>query len=336
MKIAIDAMGGDRAPVPNIKGAIQAIKPEGLGGVLRKDEIQIVLIGKKDLIKKELSRQRVGNLPIEIEEATQVIEMEDSPMRAVTKKTDSSIVVGVKLLREGKIDGLVSAGNSGAFMAAAAINLDKLKGVKRPAIAAVFPTLKQSCVIVDAGANADCKPKHLYQFAMMGEAYVRDVYKRRIPRVGLVSMGHEKGKGNKLTRATYKLLMKSDMNFIGNIEGNDIITGDVDVVVCDGFTGNIILKLGEGIAGSMLKMLKNEIDKSIVRKLGAGIMKGAFSDLKKRVFYEEIGGAPLLGLEGTCIISHGSSNTKAIKNAVNVAAEFIEQDVNKHIEKNLK
>ncbi|MGM0441647.1 MAG: phosphate acyltransferase PlsX [Elusimicrobiota bacterium] len=335
MKIAIDAMGGDRAPGPNIKGAIKALEPDGLGNVVRKDNIEIVLVGKKKVIKKELSKLNAGALPIEIRDASQVIEMGDSPMRAVTKKLDSSLVVGVNLLHEGKVDGLVSAGNSGAFMAASAINLDKLRGVKRPAIASIFPTLKEPCVIVDAGANAECKPKHLYQFALMGEAYVRDVYKRRIPRIGLVSMGHEKGKGNKLTRSTYKMLMKSDVNFIGNIEGNDIITGDVDVVVCDGFTGNIILKFGESIAGSMVKMLKREIDKNLLRKIGAGIMKGAFSDLKKKVFYEEIGGAPLLGLEGTCIISHGNSNAKAIKNAVNVAAEFIEQDVNKHIEENL-
>lgn len=334
MKIAIDALGGDKAPGPNIDGAIAALK-ENVNCKGNKQKLEIVLVGDKDLLKRELALRGCSTLPIEIQDASQVINMEESPIEACRKKVDSTIVVGTILLKEKKVDAFVSAGNSGAVMTSAVLHLEKLKGVRRPAIATVFPTLKEPCVIVDVGANSECKSKHLIQFAMMGEAYVKYVFKRRIPRVALLSMGHEEGKGNTITQNAYRILVKSNINFTGNIEGRDIIKGAADVIVCDGFVGNIILKFGESIAESVIEIMKQEIHKSFIRKIGSGMMKGAFKAVKKRIFYEETGGAPLLGVNGTCIICHGSATAKAIKNAVNVAAEFVEQDVNKHIEENI-
>ncbi|MBN2406748.1 MAG: phosphate acyltransferase PlsX [Elusimicrobia bacterium] len=332
MKIALDAMGGDNAPGPNIDGAILAIDPDSRENISRKHNIEIVLVGKKDIIKKELISRGAQTLPLEIHDASEVIAMDEPPIEACTKKTGSSIIIGVNLLRDGKVDAFVSAGNSGAIMAAAAINLKRIRGVRRPVIASSFPTLEEPCVILDVGANAECKPKHLFQFATMGEAYVKYVFKRRIPRVALLSMGREEGKGNRLVQDTYQMLLKSDLNFIGNIEGNDILKGIADVIVCDGFVGNIVLKFGESVARSMLELLRQEVEKSTIRKIGAGIMRGAFRDIRKKIDYEEVGGALLLGVTGTCIISHGVSNAKAIKNSINTAAEFVEQDVNKHIE----
>ncbi len=335
MRIAVDAMGGDSPPVPNIEGAIAALEPEGIGQVTRKEKIEVLLIGRKELLKKELAARGASTLPLEIKDATQVIGMEEGPIESCRSKPDSSIMVGMEMMASGEVDGFISSGNSGAVMSAAVMNLEKLKGVSRPAIAAAFPTVKEPCVIVDVGANAECKSKHLYQFAMMGEAYVKYVYKRRIPRVALLSMGHEESKGNTNTRSAYKLLMKSPLNFIGNIEGGDLVKGAADVVVCDGFTGNVVLKFGEGLAMTVLDLLKMEIDRGFMRKVGAGMMKGAFVDMKKKINYEEAGGAPLLGVNGACIICHGISTAKAVKNAINVAAEFVEQDVNRHIEESL-
>jgi len=335
LKIAVDAMGGDNAPFSNIEGAIAALSPDGIGPVARKEKIEIILVGEKDMLKKELAKRGASALPLQIKDASQAIDMDESPLEAYRNKPNSSIAEGIKMLKSGEADGFVSAGNSGAVMATSVMELDKLKGVARPAIASVFPTLKESCVIVDVGANAECKPKHLYQFALMGEAYIRYVFKRRIPRVALLSMGHEEGKGNALTKAAYKLLMKSDINFIGNIEGSDIVKGTADVVVCDGFVGNVVLKFGESLAMSILSLLKQEVKKSFVRRIGAGIMKGSFRDVKKNINYEETGGAPLLGIDGSCIICHGISTPKAVKNAVNALAEYIVQDVNKHIEESL-
>lgn len=335
MKIAVDAMGGDLGLEPNVLGAIQALGPEGVGQVARKQPISIVLVGQKELIKKELARHGATTLPIEIADASQSVDMDENPLEACRNKPDSSIMVGVKLLKDKKIDGFISAGNTGAYAAAATLTLDKIKKVKRPAIASVFPTIKDFCVIVDVGANADCKPKFLYQFATMAEEYVKYVYKRRIPRVGLLSIGHEKTKGNKLVKETHELLLESDLNFIGNIEGGDVIKGVADVVVCDGFTGNIILKFGESISQAVIDIIKEEVGKNVMRKVGGKMLEGAFKGLKKRMLYEDVGGAPLLGLDGTCIICHGDSNARAIKNAINVAVEFEEQGVNKHIEEQI-
>lgn len=335
MRIAVDAMGGDNAPGPNIDGAIAAFENKDIGQATCKQKIEIILIGKKDILKKELSSRRVSALPIEIKDATQVVDMGETPIDACRKKPDSSIVVGIMMLKDKLVDAFVSSGNSGAVMAAAVLYLERLKGVRRPAIATVFPTLKKSCVVVDVGANAECKPKHLLQFAIMGESYVKYIFKRRIPSVALLSMGREEGKGSTITQAAYRLLIKSNLNFTGNIEGSDIIKGTADVIVCDGFVGNVILKFGESIAEAVIDLLKQEIQKSTIRKIGAGIMKGAFSDVKKRIFYDETGGAPLLGVNGACIICHGGSNSKAVMNAIKVAAEFVEQDINRHIEENI-
>ncbi|MFW6134602.1 MAG: phosphate acyltransferase PlsX [Elusimicrobiota bacterium] len=335
MRIAVDAMGGDHAPDSNIEGAIEALSPEGIGPVARKQETEIVLVGKKELIKKKIAEKGYSALPIEIYDASQVIEMDESPVEACRKKPDSSIMVGISLAKNKEIDAFVSAGNSGAVMGSAVMSLERLKGVRRPAIAAIFPTLKEPCVVVDVGANAECKPKNLHQFALMGEAYVKYVFKKRIPRVALLSMGHEESKGDTATQAAYKTLMKNNLNFIGNIEGGDIIKGVADVIVCNGFMGNVVLKFGEELASSILGLLRVEIDKSLVRKIGAKIMEGAFRDVKKKINYDEVGGAPLLGVNGVCIICHGISNAKAIKNAINVAVEFVEQDVNRHIEESL-
>ncbi len=329
MKIAIDAMGGDNAPGPNIDGAIAVL--EGV----HNQKIEIVLIGKKELLKKELSERGVSALPLEIQDASQVIGMDETPIDACRKKTDSSIVIGTMMLKDGLVDAFVSAGNSGAVMAAAVLYLERLKGVRRPAIATVFPTLKDPCVIVDVGANAECKAKHLFQFALMGESYVKYIFKKRIPRVALLSMGHEEGKGNSVTQSAYKFLMKSNLNFIGNIEGSDILKGMADVIVCDGFVGNVILKFGESFAESMLDLIKQEIQKSPLRQLGAGMMRGAFKDVKKRTFCEETGGAPLLGVNGTCVICHGGSSAKAVMNAVNATIEYVDQEVNKHIQESI-
>ncbi len=335
MKIAVDAMGGDWGAAPNVLGAIEALSPEGVGQVARKQPISVMLIGQKEVIKKELAKHEATTLPIEIKDVSQSIDMDEDPLEACRSKPDSSIMVGVKLLKAKRIDGFISAGNTGAYTAAATLTLDKIKKVKRPAIASVFPTIKDFCVITDVGANADCKPKFLYQFAVMAEEYVKYVYKKRIPRIGLLSIGREKSKGNKLVKDTYELLMESNLNFIGNIEGGDIIKGMADVVVCDGFTGNIILKFGEAIAPAIINILNDEIDQNIFRKVGAGMLSGVFQVLKDRMLYEDVGGAPLLGLDGTCIICHGNSNAKAIKDAINIAVEFEEQAVNKHIEEQI-
>lgn len=336
VRIAVDAMGGDTPPAPNIEGAMAALSPGGLGEVARKEKIEIILVGNKELLKKELAERGASTLPLEIKDASQVIGMDESPIEGCRSKPDSSIIVGMNMVASGDADGFVSAGNSGAVMAAAVMCLDRLKGVSRPAIAAAFPTIKEPCLLVDVGANADCKSKHLYQFALMGEAYVKYVYKRRIPRVGLLSMGHEEGKGSTTSRAAYKLLMKSPLNFIGNVEGTDIVKGVADVIVCDGFTGNVVLKFGESLATTLLDMIKQEVGQSFMRKVGAGMMRGAFYEIKKKMNYEEIGGAPLLGVNGSCVISHGSSTAKAMKNAINVAAEYVEQNLNQLIEEGLE
>ncbi|MFH1414840.1 MAG: phosphate acyltransferase PlsX [Elusimicrobiota bacterium] len=335
MKIAVDAMGGDNAPAINIDGSILALKEFNTGQRVSGENLELILIGQKELLKKELALRGVPALPIEIRAATQVIGMEETTQEACRKKPDASILVGTMMLKNGEADAFVSAGNSGAVMAAAVLNLERLKGIRRPAIATVFPTLKEPCVIVDVGANAECKAKHLFQFAIMGESYVKYVFKRRIPRVALLSMGHEEGKGSVLVQSAYKLLMKSNVNFIGNIEGHDIIKGAADVVVCDGFVGNIILKFGESIGVSLMKLLKQELEKSLLRKAAAGVMKGAFYEVNKMINPEETGGAPLLGVNGACIICHGGSTVKAMKNAINTAIEYVDQDVNKHIQESI-
>ena len=326
--IALDAMGSDRAPKPEIEGAIQAARHYG---------VRIVLVGREPQIRAELDRHRsAANLPLEIVHAGEVISMHDKAAQAVRTKRDSSMRVGLRLVREAIASGFVTAGNTGAAMATAKMVLGALPGVDRPALAAVFPTaLGTAAVILDVGANVDCKPENLEQFAVMGEIYSRSIFGLRRPRVGLLSIGEEEGKGNELTRKTFRLLKALPMNFIGNVEGRDIYNGQVDVIVADGFVGNIALKTSEGVATLVRYILKESLRSTITRQVGYLLSRSAFADFKKRLDYSEYGGAPLLGLRGVCIIGHGSSNANAIKNAIRVAAEFSERNINAKIEREL-
>lgn len=330
MRIALDVMGGDKAPQVTVKGAVQAAREADSLGIE-----EIILVGDSQAIKKELSSLGASNLPLSIKPAREVIAPDEAAASAVKQKKDSSIVVATNLVKEGKADALVSAGHTGAVMASCLINLKRLKGISRPAIATLVPNIKGATVLLDAGANVDCKPKHLVQFALMGSVYAHYILGIEKPKVGLLSIGEEKSKGNELTFETYRLLENSQLNFIGNAEGKDIANGAVDVVVCDGFVGNVLLKFGESLAKMIMAELKEELSKGFLLKLGAFISRPAFVSLKRRLDYSEYGGAPLLGTNGVCIISHGKSSSKAIKNALRVASEFVRHKVNQHIEENL-
>lgn len=318
MKVALDAMGGDHAPQVEVEGAVLAAKEYGS---------QIILVGDAEIVEKELSKYAVKDLPIYVKQASEVIRMDESPSKALRKK-DSSMRVAFDLVKNGEADAVVSAGNSGAAMATAMVVLRKLEGVDRPAIATVMPTLKGACVVLDVGANVDCKPFHLAQFAVMGDVYAQFILKKERPRVGLLSNGSEETKGTDLTRETHAILKQLPMNYIGYIEGRDIFAGNADVVVCDGFVGNVVLKTSEGLADAIGKMLKEEILKSALAKFGYLLSKEAFGRFKKKVDYSEYGGAPLLGIDGVGIISHGSSTPNAIKNAIRVAQEFASSSAN--------
>jgi len=310
--IAVDAMGGDHAPKSEVEGAIRAARSLG---------VRIILTGKEDILRKELAQHEgSADLPIEIQHASEVVTMEDSAAKAVRTKRDSSIRVAARLVRNGAAQGMVSAGNTGAVMATAKMVQGMIPGVDRPALASAFPTLKgKPVVVVDVGANVDCSPRMLAQFAVMGEIYSRVIFHTERPRVGLLSIGEEEHKGNELTRAATPLLKSLPINFIGNVEGGDIYTGDIDVIVCDGFIGNVALKVSEGLVDMISKMLRESLEATITRKIGYVLSRTAFQDFKKRVDYSEYGGAPLLGVKGVCIIPHGRSNANAIKNAIRVA-----------------
>lgn len=314
MKIALDAMGGDYAPAATVEGAIEALNEDR--------NISVILVGNEAEIYSELKKRDCADLPVTIKHASQIVEMDESPLAALRRKKDSSVRVAVDLVKSGDADAMVSAGNSGVVMATSLYVLGKLPGVERPAIAAVMPSLKDHFVLIDAGANVDCKPLHLYQFAIMGEAYARYIFDIESPRVGLLGIGEEDAKGNELTRESFKLIKDSHINFMGNIEGKDIFSGEADVVVCDGFVGNIALKVSEGLAEAMSKMLKREILENASGKIGSLFLKNALQNFKKKTDYSEYGGAPLLGISKPCIISHGRSTSKAIKNAVKVAGAF--------------
>jgi glycerol-3-phosphate acyltransferase PlsX len=312
MRIALDAMGGDYAPATTVEGAIEALRQY-------KNISSVILIGDESEIRNELQKRDCSDLPISIRHASQIVEMDESPLMALRRKKDSSVRVAIDLVKSGDADGMVSAGNSGVVMATSLYVLGKLPGIERPAIATVMPTLKDRFVLIDAGANVDCKPLHLYQFAIMGEAYAKFVFDIDRPKVALLSIGEEDVKGNELTREAFKLIKNSHVNFIGNIEGQDIFSGDADVVVCDGFVGNIALKVSEGLAETITKMLKREILEKTSGKIGSLFLKNALQSFKKKTDYSEYGGAPLLGISKPCIISHGRSTSKAIKNALGVA-----------------
>jgi len=315
--IALDGMGGDHAPEVVVDGAILAARELGVG---------ILLVGPEAELRSRLGGQAEG-LGIEVVNATQVVEMDEHPANAVRQKPDSSMVVGVRQVREGKAQAFVSAGNTGAVMAAGLFELRRIRGVDRPALAGVFPTRKGGTLVIDIGANADARPEYLAQFALMGSAYMQGVFGIERPKVGLLSNGEEETKGNALVQAAHPRLRALPINFVGNVEGKEIPSGEVDVVVCDGFTGNVVLKLAEGLAGTITGLIREEISASVVSKLFAVGILPAFRRVRKRLDYAEYGGAPLLGLNGVCIVAHGRSTALAIKNAVRVAAQAVESDV---------
>jgi phosphate acyltransferase len=319
MRIALDAMGGDYAPAVNIEGAVETVNDF--------EDIDVILVGDESVLKKELESKRVPAGRIRISHASQVVGMDESPAVAIRKKKDSSIRKGIELVRNNEADGFVSAGHSGVVMGTALLILGTSRGVDRPAIAAIMPTLKAPFVLIDAGANIHCKPENLLQFALMGSTYCRAIFNRTEPKVVLISTGEEDTKGNELTKETFKLLKESDVNFLGNVDGKDIFTGNADVIVCDGFTGNVILKTSEGLADAIIKMLKREVASLTTGRIGYLLMKPALKNFKKKTDYDEYGGAPLLGINGTCIISHGRSTAKAIKNALRVASDLAAKKV---------
>jgi glycerol-3-phosphate acyltransferase PlsX len=330
LTIAVDAMGGDHAPKSEVEGAVRAVRSLDV-------KVKVILVGQEDVIKRELATHGdVRGLPIEIVHAKEVITMKDS-VDAFRTKRDSSVRVAARLVREGVASGFVSAGNTGAVMATAKLVQGVVKGVERPALAGVLPTVEGSpVVVVDVGANVNCSPAMLAQFAVMGEIYSRIILKRPRPRVGILSIGEEDHKGNELTRAAMRLLRGLNLNFIGNVEGRDIYTGQVDVIVCDGFVGNVALKVSEGLVEMVKHLLQESLEATITRKIGYVLSKAAFTDFKKRVDYSEYGGAPLLGVRGVCIICHGRSNANAMKNAIRVAAEFAQGRINQQIEDELR
>ncbi len=326
MKIAVDAMGGDYAPSVVVEGSVLAT---------RELSVPVILVGDRERVMEELSGHDYDERLISVKHASEVVGMEESPVQAVRKKRDSSIRVCFELARSGEAQAVVSAGNSGAALAAGTLLLKKLKGVDRPAIAVSVPTMKDPAVLLDVGGNVDCKPVHLVHFAIMGDVYARYVLKKDRPRVGLLSNGEEEGKGNELTKETHALIKKTPLNYVGYVEGRDIYCGDVDVVVTDGFVGNVALKLSEGLVEAVSMMLKREIMNGFLAKVGYFLARGAFKKLKKKVDYAEYGGAPLLGIDGICIISHGGSSAKAIKNAIFRAYEYSRSRVNIHLTEEL-
>ena len=312
-KIAIDAMGGDSAPAAEVAGAVAAARQWGC---------RAILVGDTDRIQLELAKHQTEGLDLEIHHASEVVGMHDSASDAVRKKKDSSIRVAFELVKQGKAAAVVSTGNSGATMAAGMAVLRRVKGIDRPAIGTLVPTLKDQTMVLDMGANVECKPINLFQFALMGSIYVEQVLGKTRPRVGLLSNGAEEKKGNDLTRETHQLLKNADLNYVGYVEGGDIYNGSVDVVVCDGFVGNVVLKVSEGLAVAIGTMLKREIESRFWARVGYLLSRSAFKAFKKKINPAEYGGAPLLGIAGTGVICHGSSDPVAISIAIRQATEF--------------
>lgn len=320
MSIALDAMGGDYAPFETVKGAVECVK---------EFKIKTILVGKREIIEEELKRYDYPKELIEIYPASQVIEMKEHPAFAVREKEDSSIVVSMKLLRDKKVDAVVSAGNTGAVMSSALLHLGRISGIKRPAIATVIPTLSdRPSLLLDVGANVDCKKEYLEQFAIMGKIYMEEIFNIPNPKVGLLNIGEEEEKGNSLSQETYHLLKNNSLlNFIGNVEGKDLFNSLADVIVCDGFVGNVCIKTAEGVAEALFALLSYELKSSLWSKILAGILMPKFRNVKKKLDYSEYGGAPLLGVNGVVIISHGRSKSKAIKNAVKLAQQVVNMNL---------
>ncbi len=328
MRIALDCMGGDHPAVGrNVRGAM-----ESLAG----PEIGIVLVGRKREIQSELSELRAPEDKFEIVHADETVGMDESPASALRRKRGSSLWTVFRLIKEGKADGAITAGNTGAAMAMAKAQLGMLPFVEKPAIAVPLPTPAGVVTLLDAGANVDCKPKHLFQFALMGDIYSRNVCRVAAPRIGVLSIGEEESKGNELTKGVYGLLKESPVSFAGNVEGKDIFSGKADVIVCDGFVGNIVLKVTEAFAEILENLLLVELKKGLAGRLGGLLMKKSYKAFKKKITSSAYGGAPLLGINGVCIISHGSSSPAAIKSAVFTARDFINADLNRTMEKALE
>ncbi len=327
--IAVDAMGSDHAPQVEVEGAVLAARDYG---------VAVQLVGQPALLERHLARQDANSLPISIVPASDVIAMDESPVKALRRKPEASVRLTALQVREGRAQGMVSAGNTGAAMATAKMELGTLPGVDRPALASVFPTKRGTpAVLVDVGANVDCRPQHLHQFAIMGEVYYRVMFGVARPRVGLLSIGEEATKGNEVVRETHKRLKETPLSFdfVGNVEGRDVFGGDVHVIVCDGFIGNVALKISEGMVEAIMAMLKEAMTSNLTAQVGYVLSRQAYDEFKKRLDYSEYGGAPLLGIRGVCVICHGRSNPNAIKNAIRVAAGFSDAGINEKIEKEL-
>lgn len=318
--ILVDAMGGDNAPLEIVQGCIDGVRDFGLE--------RLILVGKANEIEKILEDERADRSKFEIMNADDIIYTEDPPVAAIKGKKDSSMVKGLEYVRRNPGSVFISAGNTGALMAGSLLKVGRIKGIGRPALAPVIPTIQSEMLLIDAGANADCKPENLVQFAIIGSVYMEKVRKKVNPRIGLLNIGVEETKGNELTKAAFKKMSQlSNINFVGNIEARDIFSDQADVLVCDGFVGNTVLKLIEGTAQAMFSMIKREINKSIITKFGAGLAKPAFKNISETMDYTKYGGAPLLGVNGGVIKMHGSSNREAVKNALAQAILFIERDV---------
>jgi glycerol-3-phosphate acyltransferase PlsX len=320
--VALDAMGGDQAPVETIKGAVEAAREYAIG---------VILVGNEPIIRAELAKHDTSGLDLPIVHTETVIEMDEHPANAVRNKPDASMIVCLQQVRDGKAIASVSAGNSGAMLAASLLTLKRIPGVKRPALGGVFPTTKGACLVIDMGANTDCKPEYLQQFALMGSIYMERIFHIVSPRVGLLANGEEETKGNQQVIEAHQLLKanatKLGLHFIGNVEGRDVPTGGVDVVVCDGFVGNVVLKLSEGLAEMLISLLRTQLTSSLPSKLAAAILKPGLKKMFKSIDYAEYGGVPLLGVNGSAIVAHGRSNATAIKNALRVARQTAETGV---------
>ena len=318
-------MGGDHAPANEVAGAVQSLRESN-------NEFEVILVGKEKEIRRELASHQAEGLSCSVVHADEVIEMDDSPTVALKQKKNSSLAVGVRLHKEGKAEAFASIGNTGAVLSASALILGRIKGVSRPTIGTFFPSETGVCLLVDAGTNVDCRAQHLYEFAVMGSIYAKRVFKYGDPKVGLLNIGEEKVKGSEVVQEAYELLESSNLNFIGNVEGRDILKGKAQVVVCDGFVGNAILKFGESVPGFMKTKLKQYAGKNLWRTLLIGLARGALRASLREMDYEEFGGVPVLGVNGVSIIGHGGSSPKAIKNMILKAAEVSASQLNKHIE----
>ncbi|MBS1552266.1 MAG: phosphate acyltransferase PlsX [Bacteroidetes bacterium] len=329
IKVAVDAMGGDFAPLNDVSGAVIAAEE-------KRDSLEIILVGKEKLISEELNKHKINLGNLSVVNATEVITMNDSPTDSLKTKSDSSISVGINLVKDKKADAFISAGNTGAVMTASILRLGRIKGVGRPTIGSLFPTDKGRTMVFDVGASVDCKPNHLLEFGVMGSIYMKYVYGIDKPKVGLLNVGEEKSKGDNLTLEAYDLLEKSNLNFVGNVEGRDVLRGRADIIVCDGFVGNVILKFAESVLDVMKSKFRTYSEKGFLQKIWVGMMYGTLKNVVLKDFdYQEYGGVPLLGVNGITIIGHGKSSPIAIKNMIYKAEEMIRKEVNSKISEEL-